>query len=80
MNLPPSNPLSRYGLKGGPEEPVPIAGMAFRPLALNLPFVVGKLAADPQHPSLTLDVRFLTFMRVTDEFVKAQRPDEDPNE
>jgi hypothetical protein len=59
---------------------VPIAGMAFRLLALNLPFVVGKLAADPTNPSLTFDARLLTFMRVTDEYVKAQRPNEDSND
>ena len=69
-----------YGLKGGPEQRVPVAGMAFRLLALNLPFVVGKLAADPTDPPLTFDARFLTFMRVTDEYVKAQRPAEDTNE
>jgi hypothetical protein len=64
-----------YGLKNGSEEPVQISGMAFKLLAMNLPFVVGKMAADPAHPPLTFDTRFLNFMRVTDEFAQAQRPE-----
>jgi len=64
-----------YGLKNGSEEPVPIAGMAFKLLATNLPFQIGKLAHDPTHPPVTFDSRFLTFMRVTDEYVQAQRPE-----
>jgi hypothetical protein len=66
-----------YGTKVGPEQPVPVAGMAFELLAVNLPFVVGKLTADPTHPPLTLDVRYLTFMRVSDDYVQAQRTAED---
>ena len=64
-----------YGLKGGPAEPVPVAGMAFELQAMNLPFLVGKLAADSAHPPLTFDTRFLTFMKVTEEYVQAQRPE-----
>jgi len=64
-----------HGLKNDSEEAVPIAGMAFKLLAMNLPFVVGKLAHDPTHPAVTFDSRFLTFMRVTDEYVNAQRPE-----
>jgi len=67
-----------YGLKDGPQEPLPVAGMAFRLHAVNLPFVVGKLVSDPDHPPLTFDVRFLTFMPVSDDFVQAQRPDPAP--
>lgn len=63
------------GLKCGSDEPVQIAGMAFKLLAVNLPFLVGKLAYDPTHPPLTFDARFVTFMRVTPDYVKAQRPD-----
>jgi len=61
-----------YGLKHETEEPLQIAGMAFKLLALNLPFMVGKLAHDPAHPPLTFDTRFLNVMRVSDDYVKAQ--------
>jgi hypothetical protein len=61
-----------HGLKDGSE--VQIAGMAFKLLAMNLPFLVGKLASDPTHPPLTFDSRFLAFMKVTDDYVKAQTP------
>lgn len=64
-----------YGLKNGSEEPVQISGMAFRLLAMNLPFVIGRLASDPASPPLTFDARFLTFMKVSDDFVQAQRPE-----
>lgn len=65
-----------HGLKNGNDQPVQVAGMAFKLLAMNLPFVVGKLACDPDHGPLTFDTRFLNFMRVTPEYVHAQRPDE----
>ena len=64
-----------YGLKNGSEESVQISGMAFKVTALNLPFIVGKLATDPALPPLTFDARFLKFMRVSDDFVQAQRPE-----
>jgi hypothetical protein len=59
-------------------EPVHISGTAFKLLAINLPFVVGKLVCDPDHSPLTFDARFLAFMKVTDDFVQAQRPDTAP--
>ena len=66
-----------YGTKNGPdEEPIQISGMAFCLMAMNLPFVVGRLASRP-NPPLTFDSRFLTFMRVSDDYVMAQRPTED---
>jgi len=66
-----------YGLKNGPaEEPIQISGMAFRLMAVNLPFVVGRLASNP-NPPLTFDSRFLTFMKVSEDYVMAQRPAED---
>ena len=64
-----------YGLKNGSEEPIQVSGMAFKLLAMNLPFLVGKLAAGPAHPPMTFDTRFLTFMQVTEDFVSAQRPE-----
>jgi hypothetical protein len=64
-----------YGLKRDSQEPVQISGMAFKLLAFNLPFVVGKLAYDPALTPLTFDARFVTFMRVTQEYVQAQRPE-----
>jgi hypothetical protein len=65
-----------YGLKNGWNEPVPVSGLAFRRAAMNLPFLGGKLASDPSHPPITFDARYLKFMRVSPEFVHAQRPDE----
>ena len=64
------------GLKNGSMRPVPIAGMAFRIVAMNLPFVVGRLASDPAHP-LTFDARYLNFMKVSDEFWIAQRQEQE---
>lgn len=65
-----------FGLKNGSPQPVGIAGMAFRIVAMNLPFMIGRLAADPANP-VTFDTRCLAFMRVSDDFVMAQRPGED---
>ena len=56
------------------DTPVPIAGFAFQVLALNMPFLIGKLVMDPSHPAITLDLRYLTLMRVTNEYVRAQMP------
>lgn len=61
--------------KDCPDQPIPVAGVAFKLLAMNFPFVVGKIAAEPSQSSVTFDVRFLNFMRVTDEFVQAQQPE-----
>ena len=58
------------------DNPIPVAGLAFEVKAINLPFIVGKLVSDPQAASVTLDTRFLTFMRVDDEYVEAQRPNQ----
>lgn len=66
-----------YGKKGEVDEPVQISGLAFRLTALNLPFLVGKLACDPAHAPITFDARFLNFMKVSDDFVMAQRPTEE---
>ena len=65
-----------YASKEDPHEPIQISGMAFRLMAMNLPFVVGRLVSRP-NPPLTFDSRFLTFMRVSDDYVMAQRPTED---
>jgi hypothetical protein len=35
---------------------------------------VGKLVCDPAHPPVTFDVRYLDFVRVSDDFIQAQRP------
>lgn len=63
------------GLKRSPNQPVGIAGQAFELTAINLPFLVGKLAGDPSPSPVTLDVRFLNFMRVSPEYVQAQKPE-----
>jgi [CysO sulfur-carrier protein]-S-L-cysteine hydrolase len=59
----------------GVEYPAQNAGLVFRLLAINLPFVVGKFVCNPACYPFTFDCRWFTFMRVSDEFVKAQRPD-----
>jgi hypothetical protein len=64
-----------YGLKDNPKQAVQIAGLAFRIVAMNLPFVIGRPASDPANP-ITLDTRYLTFMRVDDDYVAAQRQSE----
>lgn len=64
-----------YGKKGEADEPIQISGLAFRLTALNLPFLVGKLACDPAHAPITFDARFLDFMRVSEDYVQAQRPE-----
>lgn len=48
---------------------VPIMGRALKIKAICLPYIVGQLMCGS---SVTLDCRYLNFMRVTDEFVKAQ--------
>jgi hypothetical protein len=65
-----------YGSKDDPDEPIQVSGMAFRLMAMNLPFVVGRLVSRP-NPPLTFDNRFLTFMKVSDDYVQAQQPAED---
>jgi hypothetical protein len=56
------------------DNPIPIAGLAFKVTAINMPFLIGQLVQDPSHAPITLDLRFLNVMRVTDEYVKAQAP------
>lgn len=68
-----------YGLKDGLSETLPVSGLSFRLLAMNLPFLVGKLVNDPTHPPLTFDTRFMSFMKVTDDYVKAQQPQQAEN-
>jgi hypothetical protein len=68
-----------HGLKNDPAETHPIFGQAFKLKAVNLPFVVGKLVSDPAHPPVTFDVRYLDFMRVTPDYVKAQAPSHAPD-
>ncbi len=60
------------------DNPVPVGGLAFKVLAINFPFIVGKLVTNGE--SLTLDTRFLNLMRVTDEYVAAQSPSPQPQE
>jgi hypothetical protein len=60
-----------HGVKGDPTETWPIFGQVFRIKAINLPFVVGELVADPAQ-TVTFDVRYLEYMRVTPDFVKVQ--------
>lgn len=54
------------------EEPMDVYGQSFNVKAINLPFIVGKLNMQPKHPPITLDARFVEFMGVDEEFVKAQ--------
>jgi hypothetical protein len=68
-----------HGLRNDPGETHPIFGQAFKLKAMNLHFLVGKFVGDPSHPPVTFDVRFLTIMRVTPEYVKAQKPPDVPD-
>jgi hypothetical protein len=68
-----------YGVKHDPEQTHPVFGQVFKLTAVNVPFLVGKLVADPAHPAVTLDVRFLGFMKLTPDFVKAQTPSHVPD-
>jgi hypothetical protein len=61
-----------YNLKKT-DECAPIIGQSLEVKAVCLPFFVGKLLSDPSEPTLTLDCRYLNLMRVTKEFVDAQR-------
>jgi hypothetical protein len=65
-----------HSLKGS-DQPIPIAGLAFRVTAINLPFFVARLA-NPTVPPVTLDVRYLDFMRVSEEYAKAQAGADQP--
>ena len=56
------------------DNPIPIAGLAFKVTAINLPFLVGKLVMDPSHAPITLDLRYLNLMSVDESFVNAQMP------
>src|SRR5437016_2062327 len=62
-----------HSLKHVPDEPVNVAGQAFKVAAINLPFIVGKIVSDASHPAITFDIRYLNFMKVTSEYVKAQQ-------
>jgi hypothetical protein len=62
-----------YSLKKTPEDGAPIMGQSLHIKAICLPYFVGQLLSDPSEPVLTLDCRYLHLMRVTKEFVDAQR-------
>ncbi len=62
-----------YSLKKTPEEGAPIMGQSLHIKAICLPYFVGQLLSDPSEPVLTLDCRYLHLMRVTKEFVDAQK-------
>ena len=62
------------GLKRDKNRPVPISGQAFKVKAIDFPFMIGKLVSDPGNPPITFDVRYLSFMRVSLEYVQAQQP------
>jgi hypothetical protein len=63
-----------HSLKKDRSVHLPIAGQSFKVTAIDLPFVLGWMVPDPDHPVVTLDVRFLNFMKVSPEFVQAQTP------
>jgi hypothetical protein len=61
-----------YNLKKT-EDGAPIMGQSLHIKAICLPYFVGQLLSDPSEPVLTLDCRYLNLMRVTPEFVEAQK-------
>ena len=60
-------------LKRAPNEIAPIMGQSLVVKAICLHYFVGQLLSDAAEPVLTLDCRYLSLMRVTKEFVDAQR-------
>ena len=62
-----------YNLKKTPNEGAPIMGQSLHIKAICLPYFVGQLLSDPSEPVLTLDCRYLNLMRVSKEFVEAQK-------
>jgi len=62
-----------YNLKRTPEEGATILGQSLKVQAICLPYFVGQLLSDPSEPVLTLDCRFLSLMKVSEEFVNAQQ-------
>jgi hypothetical protein len=62
-----------HSLRKNHDEGAPICGQSLQVKAICLPYVVGQLLSDPGQPILTLDCRYLHLMRVTKEFVEAQR-------
>jgi hypothetical protein len=64
--------VALYSFKPAPNKPSPFHGQAVRVKAINLPYVVGQPTTDPSHAPVTLDVRFMNLMRVTEEFAMAQ--------
>lgn len=67
------------GCNCGCKKPIPISGHAFKCTAVNRPFIVAEMVEDPSQPQ-TFDTRLLSFMRVSDDYVEAQRPKVQPNE
>jgi hypothetical protein len=65
--------IAVYKIKGV-EEPQPIYGQALKVTSISFPFVIGKLAADPRNPPITLDARYLDVVRVSEEYAQAQSP------
>jgi hypothetical protein len=63
-----------HSIKNGPTETHPVLGRSFKLKAINLPFLVGELVPDPAHPALTFGGRYLDFMRVIPDDVRAQTP------
>lgn len=62
-----------YNIKRAPDEGAAILGQSLKIQAICLPYFVGQLLSDPSEPVLTLDCRFLSLMRVSEEFVAAQQ-------
>jgi hypothetical protein len=62
-----------YNLKHAPEEGAAIMGQSLKIQAICLPYFVGQLLTDPSQPFITLDCRFLSLMKVSEEFVQAQQ-------
>lgn len=49
---------------------LPICGYAFRCIAINLPYVIGKMACDSE--VITFDIRVLNVIKVNHDYVRAQ--------
>ena len=54
--------------------PLPGMGLAFKVVALNLPYIAAEFVTQPQSGTATLDVRYVNLMKANEDFVKAQMP------
>jgi len=63
--------IAVHSMKGDPNHKE-ILGIALKVKAVELPFVLGQPVMNSKHPPVTLDVRYMDLMRVSEEYARAQ--------